>query len=89
MQLREVKINMARRVEGGGGVNATPRNVSAERMKEKLETLLWKKEEELIAARVAAEQGVSAEDGITVQTATAPTEPRGIYPVLDSPTSPV
>ena len=86
VQLRKVKINMARRVEEGE-VEAKPRsrNVEVERM----QALLWKKEEQLLAALVAAEQGVSAEDGVTVETATAPTESRGIYPVLDSPTSPV
>jgi len=86
VQLRKVKINMARRVEEGE-VEAKPRsrNVEVERM----QALLWKKEEQLLAALVAAEQGVSAEDGVTVETPTAPTESQGIYPVLGSPTSPV
>ena len=88
VQLRKVKINMARRVEEGE-VEAKPRNLSAERMGAKMEALLWKKEEQLLAALVAAEQGVSAEDGVTVETPTAPTESQGIYPVLGSPTSPV
>jgi len=86
VQLRKVKINMARRVEEGE-VEAKPRsrNVEVERM----QALLWKKEEQLLAALVDAEQGVSAEDGVTVETPTAPTESQGIYPVLGSPTSPV
>ena len=54
-----------------------------------METLLWKKEEELVAAREAAEQGGAAEDEVTEGIATAPTESGGIYPVLGSPTSPV
>jgi len=82
VKLRKVKVNMARRVEEGE-VDATPRNVEVERM----QALLWKKEEELVAALVAAEQGVAAEDGVPVETVA--TESRGIYPVLGSPTSPV
>jgi len=82
VKLRKVKVNMARRVEEGE-VDATLRNVEVERM----QALLWKKEEELVAALVAAEQGVAAEDGVPVET--VPTESRGIYPVLGSPTSPV
>jgi len=88
---REVKINMARRVEEGevGEVNTMPRSVEeveVERIKNDMETLLWKKEEELVAALKAAEQGVNDQDGVTVEVAA---ESRGIYPVLDSLTSPV
>jgi len=84
---REVKINMARRVEEGE-VDTLQRSVEveAERMKNDMETLLWKKEEELVAALKAAEQGVNDQDDVTVE---VPAESRGIYPVLDSPTSPV
>jgi len=84
---REVKINMARRVEEGE-VDTLQRSVEveAERMKNDMETLLWKKEEELVAALKAAEQGVNDQDCVTVE---VPAESRGIYPVLDSPTSPV
>ena len=78
---------MTRRVEEGE-VNTLPRSVEAEveRMKNDMETLLWKKEEELVAALKAAEQGVNDQDDVTVE---VPAESRGIYPVLDSPTSPV
>ena len=78
---------MTRRVEEGE-VNTLPRSVEAEveRMKNDMETLLWKKEEELVAALKADEQGVNDHDGVTVE---VPAESRGIYPVLDSPTSPV
>ena len=78
---------MARRVEEGE-VNTIPRSVEmeVERMKNDMETLLWKKEDELVAALKAAEQGVNDQDDVTVE---VPAESRGIYPVLDSPTSPV
>merc|ERR1719285_1135766 len=48
-RLREVKINMARRVEEGE-VDTLQRSVEveAERMKNDMETLLWRKEEELV-----------------------------------------
>ena len=82
-QRHEVKINIARRVEEGEVDVMAPKTVEAEEMKRKMETLLWKKEEELLAARVAAEDEVI--EGI----ATAPTETDGIYPVLGSPISPV
>ena len=66
-----------------------PRTVEAEEIKRRMETLLWKKEEELVAAREVAEQGGAAEDEVTKETATAHTESGGIYPVLGSTTSPV
>ena len=88
-QRHEVKINIARRVEEGEVDVTAPRIVEAEEMKRKTETLLWKMEEELAAARGAAEQGGAAEDEVTEGIATAPTESGGIYPVLGSPTSPV
>ena len=83
MQQKKVKINMERRVEEGG-VDAMSRREEAARFKSNMETLLLKKEEELIATRIAAEQGIN--DGVTVETST---ESRSIYPVLDLPTSPV
>ena len=78
---------MARRVEEGE-VNTIPRSVEmeVERMKNDMETLLWKKEDELVAALKAAEQGVNDQDDVTVEMSA---ESRGIYPVLDSTTSPV
>ena len=78
---------MARRVEEGE-VNTIPRSVEmeVERMKNDMETLLWKKEDELVAALKAAEQGVNDQDCVTVEMSA---ESRGIYPVLDSLTSPV
>ena len=85
MQQKKVKINMERRVEEGG-VDAMSRREEAARFKSNMETLLLKKEEELIATRMAAEQGITANDGVTVETST---ESRSIYPVLDLPTSPV
>jgi len=80
---REVKINMVRRVEEGE-VDTLPRSVEleVERMKRDMETVLWKKEEELVAAK----QGANHQDGVTVE---VPGQSRGIYPVLDSKTSPV
>ena len=83
MQQKKVKINMERRVEEGG-VDAMSRREEAARFKSNMETLLLKKEEELIATRIAAEQGIN--DGVTVETSTGS---RSIYPVLDLPTSPV
>ena len=85
MQQKKVKINMERRVEEGG-VDAMSRREEAARFKSNMETLLLKKEEELIATRMAAEQGITTNDGVTVETST---ESRSIYPVLDLPTSPV
>jgi len=78
VQLRKVKINMQRVEEGE--VDTTPRSAEAEKMKEKLQTLLWKKEEQLLAAR----QGVATADGVAVEleTASALPEARSIYPVL-------
>jgi len=78
VQLRKVKINMQRVEEGE--VDTTPRSAEAEKMKEKLQTLLWKKEEQLLAAR----QGVATADGVAVEleTASALPEARNIYPVL-------
>merc|ERR1719348_1560778 len=78
-QQREVKINIARVEEGEVDIVMAPKTVEAEEMKRKLETLLWKKEEELVAAEDEVAEGI----------ATAPTETDGIYPVLGSPTSPV
>jgi len=83
VQQKKVKINMERRVEEGG-VDAMSRREEAARFKSNMETLLLKKEEELVATRMAAEQGIN--DGVTVETST---ESRSIYPVLDLPTSPV
>jgi len=80
-QKREVKINMVRRVEEGE-VDVLPMSVEVERMKRDMETQLWKKEEELVAAK----QGVNGQVGVTVEVSA---EARGIYPVLDSQTSPV
>jgi len=85
VQQKKVKINMERRVEEGG-VDAMSRREEAARFKSNMETLLLKKEEELVATRMAAEQGITANDGVTVETST---ESRSIYPVLDLPTSPV
>ena len=79
---------MVRRLEEGE-VDASPRSVEVtlprgvdevevERMKRDMETVLWKKEEELMAAN----QGVNDQDGVTVE---VPAESRGIYPVLNSP----
>ena len=85
MQQKKVKINMERRVEEGG-VDAMSRREEAARFKSNMETLLLKKEEELVATRMAAEQGIAANDGVTVETSI---ESRSIYPVLDLPTSPV
>jgi len=82
VQRSEVKINMANWIEGGGvDVSAKPKS-EVERMKEKLR----KKEEELVAALVAAEQGVTAEDR---ETATVPTSSKAIYPVHGASISPV
>ena len=81
---REVKINMVRRLEEGE-VDTLSRSVEeleGERMKRDMEALLWKKEEELVAAK----QGVNDQDGVTVEVAGVA---RGIYPVLNSQTSPV
>ena len=83
MQQKKVKINMERRVEEGG-VDAMSRREEAARFQSNMEALLLKKEEELVATRMAAEQGIN--DGVTVETST---ESRSIYPVLDLPTSPV
>ena len=85
MQQKKVKINMERRVEEGG-VDAMSRREEAARFQSNMEKLLLKKEEELIATRMAAEQGITANDGVTVETST---KSRSIYPVLDLPTSPV
>jgi len=89
LQQSKVRINMVRRAEEGE-VDAMPRIGEAERFKSNMETLLLKKEEELVAARTA-EQGIAANGGVTVETAAVevPAESRGIYPVLGSPTSPV
>ena len=73
---------MANWIERGGvDVSAKPKS-EVERMKEKLR----KKEEELVAALVAAEQGVTAEDR---ETASVPTSSKAIYPVLGASIYPV
>lgn len=83
VQLREVKINVQRVEEGE--VDTTPRSSEAEKMKEKLQTLLWKKEEQLLAAQqgFATPDGVTAEVGVAVETASVLPESRSIYPVLN------
>jgi len=87
---RKVKINIARRVEEGAvDIGQPPSTVEAEVVKRRMETLLQKKEEELVAACVAAELDGGADNEGTMGTATAPSESGSIYPASGAPIYPV